>query len=133
MTKPNIGELVFFWILFAIAGVLSFFVMAPYLNGIFLSVVMTVLFLPVFRRLERALKMGRTVPAGLTVLLALCLIFVPLVFFGVLMFQEVVNIYVALTQPGSTIVADINGATTSFERFVQHYIPQFALRTNLTG
>ena len=130
--KPNIGELIFFWILFGVAGMLSYFVMTPYLSGIFLSVVLTVLFLPVFRRLHRMIGRGRTLPAACTVLLALGIILVPIVFFGILMFQEVVSIYVALTEPGSTIVASINSATTSFEHFMQHYIPQFALRTNVT-
>jgi predicted PurR-regulated permease PerM len=133
MTKPNIGELVFFWILFGVAGVLSFFVMTPYLSGLFLSVVMTVLFLPVFRKIHAMIGKGRAWPALITVLLALAIILVPVIFFGILMFQEVVNIYVALTQPGSTVVSDINGATTSFERFMQHYIPQFALKTNVTS
>ena len=133
MTKPNTGELVFFWILFGVAGVLSFFVMSPYLTGIFLSVVMTVLFLPVFRYLHRMIGKGRALPALLTVVLALMVILVPLIFFGVLMFQEVVNIYVALTKPGSTIVSDINGVTMSFEHFMQQYIPQFELSTNVTS
>lgn len=133
MTKPNIGELVFFWILFGIAGVLSFFVLTPYLSGIFLSVVLTVLFLPVFRRIHKMIGKGRAWPALFTVLLALAVILVPLIFFGILMFQEVVDIYVALTVPGSTVVSDINGMTTTFENFMKHYIPQFTLRTNVTG
>lgn len=133
MTKPNIGELVFFWILFGIAGMLSFFVMTPYLTGIFLSVVLTVLFLPVFRKIQKMIGRGRAWPALFTVLLALSVILVPLIFFGILMFQEVVNIYVSLNQPGSTIVSDLNSATTSFENFMKHYIPQFTLRTDVTS
>lgn len=132
MTKPNIGELVFFWILFGIAGMLAFFVMAPYMSAIFLSVILAVLFLPVFRRLYKVFKKGRGVPALLTVLLALCFILIPLIFFGILMFQEVVNNYIQLTQPNSSVVVSINSVTISFEHYMKKFIPQFEMHTNFS-
>ena len=133
MTKPNIGEMVFFWILFGIAGMLAFFVMTPYISAVFLSVVLTVLFLPIFYKLKKVFNRGRTIPALLTVLLSLCFIFVPLVFFGILMFQEVVNNYAELNQPGSSITSSIDSMTKSFEHYMQGYIPQFEIHTSVSS
>ena len=133
MTKPNLGEMIFFWILFGVAGMLAFFVMTPYLTAIFLASVFAVLFLPVFRRLHLTFKKSRAMPAFLTVLLALFFIFVPLVFFGILMFQEVVNNYAELNQPGSSITGSIDSMSKTFEHYMQQYIPQFEIHTSVSS
>ncbi len=125
--------MIFFWILFGVAGMFAFFVMTPYISAIFLSSVFAVLFLPVFRRLHRSFSKGRTIPAILTVLLALIFIFVPLIFFGILMFQEVVNNYAQLNQPGSSITGSIDSMTTAFEHYMQRYIPRFEIHTSVSS
>ncbi len=125
--------MIFFWILFGVAGMLAFFVMTPYISAIFLASVFAVLFLPVFRRFHKIYKKGRTIPAILTVLVALLFIFVPLIFFGILMFQEVVNNYAELTQPGSSITGSIDSMTKTFEHYMQRYIPQFEIHTSVSS
>ncbi|MDO8520494.1 MAG: hypothetical protein Q7S52_00045, partial [bacterium] len=61
MTKPNIAELIFFWILFGAFGLLSFAVMSPYITPIFLAGVFTILFSPFHKKVLRWTKGRKTI------------------------------------------------------------------------
>ncbi len=130
MMKPQIGELVFFWILFGTVGALAFFIMSPYLTPLFLAGVFTILFSPIHRRMLKWTKGNGSLSAFLTVLVVLCLILVPLIFIGVLMFQEVVTIYGSLTE-GNAAFAVVDTVTKTFEGYIQKLIPAFKMNANL--
>ncbi len=132
MSKPHLSELVFFWVVFAVVGLLSFSVMSPYLSAIFLASVLTVLFAPVHRWFRKELNGSKNLSAFLTVLLMLCLILVPLIFFGILMFQEVLTNYRLLTETGGTSIR-IDHMTDVVQRYVGKYVPGFQIHTTVSA
>ncbi len=126
MAKSNIVELIFFWIMFAVVGLLSYAVMSPYLSAIFLAAVLAVLFAPVHRWLRRRLGNNKkNTAAFLMVLLVLCVILLPLVFFGILMFQEIMANYPAISDSNGTIAID--RLTTIVEKYVGRFTPGFQI------
>lgn len=130
MMKPHIGELIFFFTLFAAAGVLSFAVMSPYIIPIFLAGVFTILFAPFHIRMRRWVKGSETVAALGTVFLVLCLILLPLILLGALMSQEVFSIYAALSD-GNGGFPLLDQATKTIELQIQNVIPSFELHTSI--
>ncbi len=130
MTKPHTGELVFFWILFATVGLLTYGIMSPFLVPIFMAGVFVILFSPLNERMLRVHKGNRTFAALSTVLLVLCVILIPLIFFGILMFQEVLSIYGSLTQGniGFSLFDDI---ITTIEKNIRHFVPAFEMNVNI--
>lgn len=130
MTKPHTGELVFFWILFATVGVLTYGIMSPFLVPIFMAGVFTILFSPLNDRMLRVHKGNRTLASLTTVLLVLCVILIPLIFFGILMFQEVLSIYGSLTQ-GSIGFTMFDNLINGVETQIRHFVPSFEINSNI--
>lgn len=132
MIKPHLGELIFFWLLFAAAGLLSFVVMSPYLTPIFLAGVFTILFSPLHARIKGWIGGNETWAALLTVLLVLFLILIPLIILGILMSQEVLSTYGTLVE-GKGGFAFIDDATKVIEQHIRAYVPSFELHANVYG
>jgi predicted PurR-regulated permease PerM len=130
MMKPHLGELIFFWMLFAVVGLLAFAVMSPYLTAIFLASVLSILFSPFHAYVRKWTKGNDTAAALLTVLLIFCLILIPLIFLVVLMSQEVLSIYSALTYKNGGF-AFLDHATKFFERQIQNFNPSFELHSGI--
>jgi predicted PurR-regulated permease PerM len=131
MSKPNIGELVFFWILFAVVGLLAFTIMSPYFAPLFLAAVLAISFSTVHVRILTFVRGQETLAALLTTLLVLCLILLPLVYFGVLMLQEAIATYDAITAG--------NGVYGVTDQFIQGLVakiriiaPSFEMQSNAT-
>lgn len=131
MTKPHIGEMIFFFVLFAAAGYFAFIIMHPYLTAIFLAGVLSLLFLPLLKRIEKVTK-HRGVAALLTVLLVLVIILVPLSLLGMMMFDEVVSVYTSLSDSniGLQVVAVW---IEQLEKLIQHVIPTFSMNIDIYG
>lgn len=130
MTKPHTGELVFFWILFGVVGLLAFGIMSPYFTPIFLAGVLAILFSPLYKRIERWTKGNTSLASLLTVILVLCVILIPLFFVGIFMFQEVHSVYGTLTQ-GNALFTIVDNATKSLEHIIQGVVPAFKLNANV--
>jgi predicted PurR-regulated permease PerM len=130
MMKPQTGELVFFWILFGIAGLLTFSIMSPYLTPLFLAGVFTILFSPIHKRMLAWTKGNETLASLATVLLVLCVILIPLIFLGIVMFQEVLTIYGTLSQGNMTFTA-IDKFISLIEVQARHIIPTFEIHANV--
>lgn len=130
MIKPHTGELVFFWILFGIVGILAFAVMSPYITPLFLAMVLSILFFPLHRRVSGWFPKKKGTAAGVTVGIVLCAVMIPLVFLGILMFQEVWGIYNTL-QPGSGALAFADRVLGVVETHVRKVIPSFEVQDNL--
>lgn len=128
--KPHMGELVFFWILFGTVGILAFGIMSPFFTPIFLAGVFTILFSPIYRRLLSFHKGNSGLAALSTVTIVLCLVLVPLIIFGILMFQEVLSIYGSLTE-GNMAFTLVDRVVKTIEDFVKGIVPSFELNTNV--
>lgn len=129
MPKPHTGELIFFWILFGAIALLTFAVMSPYIVPLFLAAVFTILFSPIHRRVLAKVKGNETEAAFFTVAIVLCLVLVPLIFLGILMFQEVLSIYGSFTQENGGF-ALIDRVADIAERHVQNFVPSFEIHAN---
>lgn len=130
MMKPHMGELVFFWILFGVVGLFAFLIMSPYVTPIFLAGVFTVLFSPIHKRMLRVLSQNVSLAALATVLIVLCLILIPLIFLGVLMFQEVLSIYGTLSQ-GNLAFTLVDNTIASIESHIRNIVPAFEIHANV--
>ncbi len=129
MIKPSIGELVFFWVLFAGVAVLSFFVLSPYIPALFLAGVFAVVFQPAHERLQKVFRGKETLPALLVVLIVFFLILTPFVYLGIQLFQEIISLYGTLTA-GSSIVVAVNHLLVVAENYIQQFIPDFKMQAN---
>lgn len=130
MAKPHLGELIFFWLLFGVFGLLSFMVMSPYITAIFLAGVFTILFSPLHARICRWVGDREALAALLTVMVVLFVILIPLIILGVLMSQEVFSIYATLAQ-GKGSLALVDRATNAIEQYVRTFVPSFELHANV--
>ena len=130
MMKPHISELIFFWVLFGSFGLLTFMVMSPYIAPIFLAGVFTILFSPFHAHVKKWVGGNDTLAALATVLLVLCLILVPLILLGVLMSQEVLSIYNAVSHGNGGFVL-LDNATKTLEHYIQNVVPSFELKESV--
>ncbi len=131
MTKPGIGELIFFWMLFAGVGLLAFFILSPYISALFLAGVFAVVFQPAHERLQKIFRGKETLPALLIVLVVFFLILTPFIYLGIKLFQEIISIYGTLTA-GSNIVVAVNHLLIIAEKYIQQFIPDFKMQANAT-
>lgn len=131
MAKTHIGELVFFWVLFAIVGYLTFSIMSPYFTALFLSLIFGVLFAPVFRYLRHTFKMNESRAALATVILVLFTLLVPLLFIGAVLFEEVALILKSLSSGDSSILLSIDTWTAGIESQIQRFVPDFRLEFDI--
>ncbi len=85
----------FLFSLFAIAILLSFFIFKPYLNPIVLAGTFTVIFYPLFGKVLSWIGQSRRgLAAGLTVLITILIVFIPVTLLGTQVFKEVDSMYV---------------------------------------
>lgn len=89
-------ETYFFLLLLSLVLILAVFVFLPYLNALFLAAVLAVVIKPVYRRLTRWFGGLESVAALLTVFLVLTIVFTPFIIFGMRIFQEATDLYLAL-------------------------------------
>ncbi|HSE35400.1 MAG TPA: AI-2E family transporter [Candidatus Paceibacterota bacterium] len=132
MSKPNTGELIFFFILFAVVGLLAFGIMAPYLTAIFLAGILAIVFRPVYHRVHRLCKRSETLAAFLTVGVVLAVILIPLAILSMVLFQEVVGVYEGLQKPDS-IIAQLDQAAASVEGGIRTFVPRFEYEINVSA
>lgn len=130
MAKPHLSELIFFWILFGAFALLSFMVMSPYIAPIFLAGVFTILFSPFHERIKKWVGGNDSFAAFVTVILVLCLILLPLILLGVLMYQEVVAIYNAVSHENGGLVL-LDNTIRAIERHIQNIVPAFELKQSV--
>lgn len=124
--KPHVGELSFFFALFAVVGFFAFMIMSPYFTALFLAGVFTIMFSPIFYWLEKRFRGDRTWAALATVLLVLLVVLVPLSFVGFLMFDELRSIYLGFNEDAAS-VQFIQSLAKKIELFIQRVIPDFTI------
>lgn len=122
--------MVFFWVLLGVVGAFTFAIMSPYLTPLFLAGVFTILFSPIHRLFLRKLSGNEGGAALATVLVVLVLVLIPLIFLGMLMFQEVLSIFDGLSR-GNTFFAGLDKFITAIGNHVQRIVPTFEIRANI--
>ncbi len=90
--RGNIIQVSFLCVLIAGALLLVAFIFLPYLAALFLALILSIVFRPLYRFLHRRLRRP-SVAAFAAVALVLILIIVPLTFFGILLFNEAYDLY----------------------------------------
>lgn len=112
----------FFFGLLAVAAVLTFFVVSPYLPAIIFAAALAVMFQPVFLRFQKIFH-GRTRPAAwLTLFAALLIVFIPLAFIGYQAVREGELAYAHIANGG---LQDLP-ISQSLKDAVQKVVPSFA-------
>ncbi len=123
-----------FLVLLAIVFVLVLFIFKPFVNIVALAVILAILFHPVYKWLN-----GKTnrpaVAAGLTVLIILLLIAIPIWFFGQVIFNEIVSLYERYRNGGfvidksqiiSTLPDQLQTVVQSVSTDINSYIGRFS-------
>ena len=87
-------------VLFLCAVVLALLVFLPELNILVLGAAFAIFFHPIYVRILRGMPRHEGLAASLTLLIALVVIVVPLIFFGYALFAEAQGFYLHLTAGG---------------------------------
>jgi len=121
MSGNNQQGRIFFFIVFALLALLTFFVVEPFLAAIMLALITVVLLRPLYVWLDnrRRLK-GRTgLVTTLTVLLFLIVLIVPLVLISIALFNQVVDFLEEITSQ------EIQTSMTELAAAVEDALQQF--------
>ncbi len=130
MQKPHNTELIFFWVLFGAVLVLSYFVFAPYLTVIFLSVVLAIVLNRPYKWLVKKTHGKKNLSATIMTIIATVLILVPTFIVGTLLANEVVDAYNYFTQSGGSSLV---GATSKINSLIERMTPAQSTGVNLTS
>jgi len=124
--KTHIGELAFFFALFAVVGYFTYMILSPFFTALFLAGVFAIMFSPLFGWFTRKCNGDRTWGALVTVIVVLLVVLVPLSFVGFLMFEELQSIYKNFNE-GTTGLQIIDLWMRTIEHIVQRFIPGFTM------
>lgn len=86
----------FFLLITALVSWTTFLIFRPYVSPLFLAIILAIIFNPVYQKIKHFLNGHETIAATLTSGIVLLVIFVPLIFIGVLLFQEAQDLYTRL-------------------------------------
>ncbi len=103
----------FFLFLLASVGVVCFFIFKPYFSAIVLGGALAILFGPVYLRLIKMFK-SPALAGILSAILAIVLVLVPIIFFGLQVIQEAGQLYSGLSGDNFTLVVWINDQLHKF-------------------
>lgn len=92
MPKSKNIQTISFLVLLLVVFIVVLFIFKPFVNIVALAIIFAILFHPVYKWLMTKLKRP-AVAAGLTVLIIILLIALPIWFFGQVIYNEVVNLY----------------------------------------
>jgi predicted PurR-regulated permease PerM len=99
-------EISFFIGILLLAIALVFYIFYPYLSAIVLAVSLAVLFHPVYLLILKYFPKHSGMAAAFTVLAALVIILMPLIFFGFRIFQETQGLYLHFTSGNKSMFTD---------------------------
>lgn len=116
------SQLKFFAILALIVLFLSFFIVRPYLASVFLATIFVIVFFPVHQFIFKSLNGRKNLASLFSTSLVLLVIFVPVAFFGFLVFQEARSIYEDGLQSG-TALSSVDNFLINFEEKVKGIFP----------
>lgn len=119
-------QIVFFFLFIIAVLVLNFFIFLPYLSVLFLALVFSIIFGPLYDRILKLFSGRSTLAALVSVLLVLIVIVGPIAFFGTLLFQEASDLYTGIvdTKDGGNSLTNFLG---KFEAFISQFFPGFSI------
>lgn len=125
MSVNHIIQYVFFFGLLLIAGYLAWIVLAPFLVALALSAAVVTICYPLYGKVISYLpRLNHSVAAGLTTILVLVAVVMPVLFVSTVIIGEVVSFYKTLGDENTMPLAEQFG---NFESFIQNYVPEFEL------
>ncbi len=128
MSLNRVVEYVFFFAILLASGYLVWQVLSPFVTALALSVIIVTICYPLYELIERRVYHGnKTLAAGLTTLIALLLVILPLIFISSVFVRELVSFYQTL---GAGQELGIERYINGIEATVANYIPGFTI--NLT-
>lgn len=116
-------ELVAFSALFVGLSVLVFFVFQPFLSILVLAAVLSVLFQPLYKKLVKVFHGKESLIAGFLVFIALVFLIIPVIFFGLQIFDQAQTFF-SLSQAGQGQY--VHAIQRSLDTLVQQIIPDFS-------
>lgn len=128
----------FFTGLIILFGITSLFIFRPFLYPMFWAAILAISFYPLFLRLEKYIK-NRSASAGITVLLVLAVVVLPLLLIAALLVNQSSALYTKVTNSGTFL--SVEDVRTSIENlpFIGNYMdkiqaegPEFAKKTAQT-
>jgi predicted PurR-regulated permease PerM len=99
-------EIPFFIGIMLLACVLVAYIFYPYASAIVLAVSMAILFHPVYSLILRYVPRYPSIAALLTILIAMVIILLPMIFFGFRIFQEAQGLYANFTNGNESVFTD---------------------------
>jgi predicted PurR-regulated permease PerM len=112
----------FFFILFGITTLFSYFVFRPFLLVIFLSAIFAVLLQPFYQKTLSLFRGHKTISAVIVILVMLVFIATPLYFLGSQILDEARNLYMNVQGNGEPFMQSINSA---IESPIKYIVPDF--------
>ncbi len=128
MSLNRVVEYVFFFVLLIAAGFMVWRVLSPFISALALSLIIVTICYPLYEQIEqRIYRQNKSLAAGLTTLLVVFLVVLPLLFISSVFARELVSFYQTLGVDGEL---SIDTHLQSLEAVVQTYLPAFDI--NLT-
>lgn len=122
--KHSYVQTAFFITIFVLVAVLAFFVFAPFLHAIVLATVAAIALQPLHKAFLRVTRQRAGLASFATLLVALCLLGIPIALISTQVFEESKSLYSALSSNGGQYVERI---THAIEVPIQRYAPYFDL------
>ena len=104
IAPPNRLQLNFFYVLLAVISLTCILIFLPYVSALFLALVLSVIFYPLYQRLRKMTFGFDSVASAATVICISILILVPLSILLYFLFQEVKSVYSYFTDGGGSVV-----------------------------
>ncbi|MBI5654039.1 AI-2E family transporter [Candidatus Uhrbacteria bacterium] len=114
-------QLYFFLALLGAVGVLSFWIIIPYLGVLILAAAISIIVQPIYLRFQSMLVKHDRIAALLTIIVATIIILAPLLFFSYQILQESLNLYTRLSDNSDTYSRTVR----AFAATIRNYIPGF--------
>jgi len=124
MSSQNHIRLFFLVAILIIGGVLGFFVLRPFIEEIFLAVVIVVVAHPIHTIVRKAIS-HKNLAAGISTVAVLLLIIIPISLVGTLLVRETVDFATSFTENG----APITEALTQLDEFLAEHIAAYNVGT----
>ncbi len=110
-----------YFLLATLAGtfILVFFIFRPFLYALALAMVFAIVFQPVYKKIVGFTRGRRGLSALATILIVVALIFTPIIFLGIQIFQEAQQLYSSLAEDGgkNAVLNIFNGLLNSFQKY----------------
>ncbi len=130
MDKKNIQTYFFLGLIF-IALVVVTFMFLPFLNSLVLATTFAVIFEPLHKKILKISRGQKNIAALATILAILVIVFVPLTFIGIKVFDQTQDLYLKITDSNAKI-NPLTKIEDSIEKELKILVPKLKISINLT-